>query len=133
YTGPVFCALLAWLLQRRRISPRTWLAIVIAMIGILVMVFGSKFPQGWVGPMCGVLSGIAFGALILVLEKLNRSRAGGVNPFAIVAFNNLGCAVLLLPISASLHANLIAKPWQLGMVIACGVVQLGVPYVIFQL
>jgi drug/metabolite transporter (DMT)-like permease len=133
YTGPVFCALLAWVLQRRHISNRTWLAIGIALLGILVMVFGSHFPQGWIGPTCGVLSGVAFGGLILVLEKLNRLAGGQANPFAIVTFNNLGCALLLIPISLALRGSLIAKPWQLGMVIACGIVQLGAPYVLFQL
>jgi drug/metabolite transporter (DMT)-like permease len=132
YTGPVFCAMLAWLLQRRHISGRTWTAIAIATSGILVMVFGSHFPQGWIGPTCGVLSGVAFGALILVLEKLDRVAGGRANPFAIVTFNNLGCALLLIPISLALHGSLLAKPWQLGMVIACGIVQLGVPYVLFQ-
>jgi drug/metabolite transporter (DMT)-like permease len=133
YTGPVFCALFAWVFQRRRISGRTWLAIAIASAGILIMMLGGQFPRGWVGPVCGLLSGIAFGALILILEKLNRLAGGHANPFAIVAFNNLGCAVLLIPVMLLLGRPIMAMPWQISLVLACGVIQLGIPYVLFQL
>jgi len=133
YTGPVFCALFAWVFQRRRIGGRTWLAIAIASAGILIMMLGGQFPRGWVGPVCGLLSGVAFGALILILEKLNRLANGQANPFAIVALNNLGCAILLIPLMALLARPILAMPWQIGMVLACGVVQLGIPYVLFQL
>ncbi|WP_428940281.1 DMT family transporter [Fontivita pretiosa] len=133
YTGPVFCALFAWIFQRRRIGGRTWLAIAIASGGILIMMLGGQFPRGWVGPVCGLLSGIAFGALILILEKLNRLAGGQANPFAIVAFNNLGCAILLVGVMLLLARPIMAMPWQVGMVLMCGVVQLGIPYVLFQL
>jgi drug/metabolite transporter (DMT)-like permease len=134
YTGPAFCALLAWGLQGRHIHPRTWLAIGIALLGVAIMVLGSDSAHGWIGPTCGVLSGVAFGALILTLEKLDRLAGGRANPFAIVAFNNLGCALLLIPLALRLSGgSLGAKPWQLWMVIACGVIQLGIPYVLFQI
>jgi drug/metabolite transporter (DMT)-like permease len=133
YTGPAFCALLAWILQRRRISARTWLAVGIALGGVAIMVFGGEFPQGWVGPVCGILSGAAFGALILVLEKLDRLAGGRANPFAIVAMNNLGCAAVLWVICAIWSIPVAVQSWQLAMVLGCGVVQLGIPYVLFQL
>lgn len=132
YTGPAFCALLAWGLQGRHISGRTKLAIAIALAGVAIMVAGGSNPQGWVGPTCGVLSGVAFGGLILILEKLDQLAGGRANPFAIVALNNLGCAVLLVPISLWLAGSISAEPWKLSLVALCGVVQLGIPYVLFQ-
>jgi drug/metabolite transporter (DMT)-like permease len=132
YTGPAFCALLAWGLQGRHIHGRTWLAIVVALLGIGIMVFGSTSHKGWIGPTCGVFSGIAFGGLILILEKLDRLAGGRANPFAIVALNNLGCSVLLIPIVLTLEGSFAAHPWQIEMVLACGVIQLGIPYVLFQ-
>lgn len=133
YTGPAFCALLAWLLQGRRISKRTALVIAIALLGVAIMVFGGDRSGGWIGPICGTLSGMAFGGLILVLEKLDQQPGGKANPFAIVAFNNLGCALLLVPVALLLNSPLGAQPWQIGLVVACGVIQLGIPYVLFQL
>jgi drug/metabolite transporter (DMT)-like permease len=133
YTGPAFCALLAWGLQGRHIHARTWLAIAIALIGVGIMVLGSSTQRGWIGPTCGVISGVAFGGLILILEKLDRLAGGRANPFAIVALNNLGCAILLIPIVLALEGSFASQPWKIGMVLACGVVQLGIPYVLFQL
>jgi drug/metabolite transporter (DMT)-like permease len=133
YTGPAFCALLAWGLQGRKIPARTGVAIAVALLGIGIMVFGSTSTKGWVGPTCGVLSGVAFGALILILEKLDRLAGGRANPFAIVALNNLGCAVLLIPIVLVLEGTILAPGWKIGVVLACGVIQLGIPYVLFQL
>lgn len=133
YTGPTFCALLAWGVLGRRIRPRTWLAVALALLGVLIMVVGGEHPQGWIGPVCGLLSGMAFGGLILTLERLDMISSGRVNPFAIVAANNLGCAFLLVPVVLWLNGSLLAQPWQLGMVSLCGAIQLGIPYVLFQL
>ena len=133
YTAPVFCALFAWVFLRRRISRGTLLAMCVAGIGIGVMVGGNWRGNDLVGPVTGLISGAAFGALILVLEKIDRAAGpGGANPFAIVLFNNAGAATILLPLCA-LQGVLWHEPWKLALVCATGVVQLAIPYVLFQL
>ena len=131
YTGPVFCALFAWLFQGRRIGPRTLGVMALATVGIAVMVIGGWQAGSWVGPASGLASGVAFGALILMLEKNDRA-AGGVNPLALVLVNNAGAALLLLPVCVGFNV-LRATPTQLAIVGATGVVQLAIPYVLFQL
>lgn len=130
YTGPAFCAILAWGLLGRRIRARTWVAVSVALVGVLIMVIGGEHPQGWTGPVCGLVSGMAFGALILVLERLETLSGGKVNAFFIVATNNLGCAAVL---AIWLAGSIGAEPWQIGLVALCGAIQLGIPYVLFQL
>ena len=155
YTGPVFCALFAWLFQGRRMGARTLGVMALATAGIAVMVVGGWQAGNWLGPASGLASGAAFGALILVLEKNDRAVAGGasvnagprgagggdaglgragggVNPLALVLLNNFGAAVLLLPICVATGV-LAATPAQLAIVGATGVFQLAVPYVLFQL
>lgn len=133
YTSPVFCALFAWLFLRRRIGPRTLTAMAIASGGIALMVVGNWRPGNWVGPLTGILSGAAFGALVLVLEKNDRAAGpGGANPVAIVLLNNLGTALMMLALCAA-RGTLAATPRQLALVAATGVVQLALPYVLFQL
>ncbi len=109
----------------------TMFAMEVAAAGIAIMVGGSWKPGNWLGPFCGLLSGAAFGALILVLEKIDRA-AGGANPFAIVLCNNAGAALMLLPICLGRDV-LVIRPWQLGLVAATGAIQLAIPYVLFQL
>src|SRR6266478_1970256 len=62
YTQPVWCAIFAWYFLRRRIDRRTLLALVVASVGVAVMIIGQPRGSDWVGPMCGLLSGVAFGA-----------------------------------------------------------------------
>jgi drug/metabolite transporter (DMT)-like permease len=133
YTAPVFCALFAWLFLRRRISRGTIVAMCVAGLGIGIMIAGGwKGADNWLGPTAGLVSGAAFGALILVLEKIDRAAGpGGANPFAIVLFNNAGAAAILLPLCLA-RGVLWTEPWKLSLVCATGVVQLAIPYVLFQ-
>ena len=131
YTAPLFCAVFARVFLGRSIGRGTMIAMAVAGVGIATMVAGSWKAENWLGPACGLLSGAAFGALILVLEKIDRA-AGGANPFAIVLCNNAGAALILLPICLATGV-LAVKPWQLGVVAATGAVQLAIPYVLFQL
>lgn len=128
YTGPVFCALFAWMFIKRRIGPRTALALVIAVAGIVVMV--ARGPYLPIVFTWGILSGVAFGGLILVLQRIESS--GGINTFGVIFLNNLGCTVLLLPVCWKL--GVLGMPgWKLAAVLGTGVVQLALPYVLFQL
>ena len=133
YTAPLFCALFARVFLGRTIGRGTAVAMAVAAAGIAIMIAGGWKAENWLGPACGLLSGAAFGALILVLEKIDRAAGpGGANPFAIVLCNNGGAALLLLPICLKTGV-LVIRPWQLGLVAATGAVQLAIPYVLFQL
>jgi DME family drug/metabolite transporter len=134
YTGPVFCALFAWLFQRRRIGPYTAGALLVAGVGIAVMIAGAPAGDGWVGPTCGLLSGVAFGALILLLEKVNRTGgAGDVNPIAITFLNNAGAALILVLICLASRTPLLGDGKQMAIVTVTGVIQLAIPYALFQI
>ena len=128
YTGPIFCAMFAWMFFRRGISGRTMLALAVGVAGILVIVFAGTYDARVVA--IGVLSGVAFGGLILVLQRIES--AGNVNTFAVIFLNNLGCTLLLLPICWS-RGVLQMEAWKLLLILATGVVQLAIPYVLFQL
>ena len=132
YTGPIACALFAWVFQRRAISPRSVAAIAIASVGVAVMVFGGEGETSALGTVCGVASGICFGGLILMLEKVDREEGGRANPVWIVFANNAGSVVLLLPVCLWLGA-IDWTPWKMGVVLGVGFVQLAIPYLLFQL
>jgi drug/metabolite transporter (DMT)-like permease len=128
YTGPLFCALFAWMLLGRHISRRTMIALVVGVGGVGIMVAGGEFNA--LVLTVGLLSGVAFGGLILVLQRIESS--GGINTFGVIFLNNLGCVILLLPICWRLGILRI-ESWKLATVLATGAVQLALPYVLFQL
>jgi drug/metabolite transporter (DMT)-like permease len=133
YTGPVFCALFAWIFQRRRIGRHTAIALLVAGVGIAVMIVGSPAGGGWVGPTCGLLSGVAFGGLILLLEKVNRADGADVNAIAVTFLNNAGAAVILIIICLAARTPIVGDARQMTIVTLTGVVQLAIPYALFQM
>ncbi len=132
YIGPVACALFAWLFQHRAIARRSIIAIAIASAGVGVMVFFGEDDLSPIGTICGIASGICFGGLILMLEKVDRVEQGRANPVWIVFANNAGSVVLLLPVCL-LAGVLDLTPWKVGAISIVGVVQLAIPYLLFQL
>ncbi len=133
YTGPVFCALFAWGFQRRRIGRYTAAALLVAGVGIAVMIAGAPAGGGWVGPTCGLLSGVAFGGLILLLERVNRDDSGDVNAIAVTFLNNAGAATILVLLCLFTRTPLLGDARQMAIVTATGVVQLAIPYALFQM
>jgi drug/metabolite transporter (DMT)-like permease len=133
YTGPVFCALFAWIFQRRKIGRHTAIALIVSGIGIAVMLVGSPAGGGWVGPTCGLLSGVAFGGLILLLEKVNRADGADVNAIAVTFLNNAGAAVILILICLAARTPIVGDARQMTIVTLTGVVQLAIPYALFQM
>jgi drug/metabolite transporter (DMT)-like permease len=132
YTSPAFCALFAWFFFRRRIDGRTGVALAVACVGIAVMLAFDRIGDNLLGPGLGLLSGVTFGALPLVLSQVDRRSGGNANPFLIVFYNNFGTAVLLLPLCL-FFGVLHVQAWQFAIVTATGMVQLALPYVLFQL
>jgi len=132
YSAPAFCALLSWIFLRRRIGRRTFVALVVASAGIAVMVAFRPATQGVAGPALGLVSGVAFGALPLILAQVDRASSGRANPFLVVLFNNLGAVVILLPLCIA-TGSLGVQTRQLLIVAATGMFQLALPYVLFQL
>lgn len=141
YTGPAWVALIAWGLQRRRLSASTWCAVALTCLGVLAMIAVPLWREPAfdpVGPGCGLAAGVAFGALIVMLEKTDRDAVhpvtgrAGVNPIWVIGINNAGTAVLLLP-AAWLTDRLHLTQGQLGLIAFCGVVQHALPYLLFQL
>ena len=135
YTSPVFCAIFGWAFYRRRINRRTMLSLIIAAAGIAIMLGFRPIGQQRVGPLMGLLSGVAFGALPLILAEIDRRARGQANLFLVVFCNNLGAAMIFLVIIASQWgiAPMKLELWQFAIVAGAGVFQIALPYVLFQL
>lgn len=141
YTGPAWVALIAWGVQRQRLGGATWAAVGLTCAGVLAMIAVPLWREPAfdpVGPACGLAAGLAFGALIVMLEKADRDAvdpatgARGANPIVVIGINNAGTAVLLLPVVFLLD-RLHLSPTQWGLIVFCGVVQHALPYLLFQL
>jgi drug/metabolite transporter (DMT)-like permease len=124
YTGPIYVALLSpWVLgERARRSD--WLCIAIALAGIALFFRDQFSPRGLSGIFCALASGLAYGVMIVLLRKERDA-----SPASALLLGNLLTAVIGLPFAIG-HP---LPPAQAGMIVVLGVVQLGLPYLLFSI
>ncbi|MGL4576721.1 MAG: DMT family transporter [Burkholderiaceae bacterium] len=123
--GPVFTALLAWVVLRKAIPTRTWFAIFVAACGITLMY--AVDVAGLSGKhMIGVLVALGipiFSAINLVMYQ----RSGKAVDFsAAVMIGGIISALVMLPLAWPVNASAHDLAWLTLL----GVVQLGIPCVL---
>lgn len=115
YVAPIVVAVLAAVFLGERITLRIILSIVIASAGLWIMLGGEtilaclegitnqgiKFTPNTLGVLSGLLSGI-FYAVLVILVRVFTQR---INPYVMVFFQNLFIVLMLLPFAAPLPLN----------------------------
>lgn len=124
YTGPIYVALLSPWVLGERIRRSDWLCIAIALAGIALFFRDQFSPRGLSGILCALGSGLAYGTMIVLLRKERDA-----SPASALLLGNLLTAVCGLPFAIG-HPLPAA---QAGMIVVLGVVQLGIPYLLFSI
>lgn len=117
--GPLLAALLAWMVLREPIAPRTWAAIAVAACGIWWMVRGGLSRDGLVG--MAIASGVPIASAINIVTLKRIGAQVDLVP-AVLIGGVLSCAVTL-PLAWPLDAS--AR--DLAILTGLGVFQLGLP------
>ena len=73
-TGPVFAALLGWLLLRERVSRATWFAMVLAFLGVAIMVSGGIAGGDQLGMLFAFVAVFAFAVMIVALRRAPANK-----------------------------------------------------------
>ena len=123
--APVFTALLAWLVLRKRVGVRTWVSIAVAAGGIVTMyAFDVSGMEGRHIAGVGVALFIPVAAAInwVVLQHAGKSVDLSVSVLVGGAISALVCLPLAWPLQLSGH--------DLALLGLLGVVQLGIPCVL---
>ncbi len=124
YTAPIYVALLGHHLLGERTRRSDWLFIAVALAGIALFFRDQFSPRGLSGILVALGSGVSFGVMVVLLRK---ERDGC--PTSAVLLGNLLTVVIGLPFA-------IGQPlpaWQTAALIVLGVVQLGIPYILYSL
>ena len=125
YTAPAWVfALSPWLLKERA-QRGDVLALAVALAGVAVIFVGQGASADLPGLLVGLASGVTFGLLVMVLRRLRS-----IDPIVVTWANTLGSALLLLP-AAALAADLGVDLRQAGGLAWLGVVQFGLPYLLY--
>ena len=124
YTAPVWVALLgAWLLGERA-RRADWWTIAVTFVGMGVFFYdGLKF-NNLTGILLAIASGVSFAVMIVLLRK----QGAGSTIEAVILGNLLGFLIGL--------PSICAAPWpdhrSLVALLLLGVVQLGIPYLLYS-
>lgn len=116
-SAPFFSALLGWILLGERVPMRTWLAMAVAIAGIVVMFVQALSGEGWQGMLLSLVIPVAFGVNIAVLRKMHAS----VDMIPGILLAGALSALATLPVALPFEAG--AR--DLGLLAIMGAVQLG--------
>lgn len=120
--APLTTALLAWAALRAPVAPRTWLAIGIAMAGIVWMFAGSlriESPASVLGMLIAFGAPVASAVNVVILKK----RGHALDLVPAVFLGGTLSAALMLPLAMPS----IATPVDIALLALLGFAQLGLP------
>ena len=123
YTAPIYVIIFGPWFLKEKASRRDWLAVGAVMVGIVVFFMDKLSPEGFLGNMLAVLSGVSFAWMTLFLRKQKRG-----SPVESVFLGNLSAAVIGLPFFLREELPEING---ILMLIALGTFQLGFSYVLY--
>jgi len=92
-----FAVFFSWLLLRERVLLRTWMAIILSVIGVLVVFSGSIGYASWRGDVIALLLSLLMGLLLSLMRRYSQ-----LPRIPIVALSGLIMMLLVAPFSAPL-------------------------------
>jgi len=101
-----FAALFSWLLLRESIPLRTWIAIVVAMSGVLIVFAGSVGLDQWYGDALALLLAMLMGLMLTLLRRLPN-----LPKMPVVALSGLVTSLLCVAFSEPLTLAASSYGW----------------------
>ena len=124
-TGPVFAAVLGWLVLKEQVRPVTWFAMCLAFAGVAVMVSNGVAVQDKIGLMYAFVAVLSFAAMVVSLRFAGANR----DMMPATALAGIIAAVFCIPLmpgfAISLHDFMVAA--------LLGSVQIGIGFSLITL
>jgi len=124
FTEPVWVILLLWLIFGTRPKRADIIACLAVMLGVVCFFFEQLSPEGMLGNILAVASGVAYAGVFL----LKKVPGCDFDSAVVLAF--LACTVVGIP---SLMAETAFTPTILLCILALGVVQVGLGYLFLSI
>ena len=116
--SPFVAALCGHLFLGEKVAPRTWIAMIAAIGGIVMMFFDGLTSGGWAGNLIALCIPLGFGANVVILRK----HRAAVDMVPSVLLAGIFSMFIALPFALPLSVN----TSDLALLSVMGIVQLGV-------
>ncbi len=124
YTAPAYVAVLGGWMLGERTRPHDWACVAFAVAGVALLCRDGLAANSLPGIAAGLASGFSMALMVIFLR---REKDG--SPVAALLLGNIATAVIGLPFGVGKMPD--AGEW--GVLIVLGVLQLGVPYILYGL
>ena len=119
-TTPFFAAILGWVLLGEPVRPATWIAMVFASMGMVIMLWDGLAAGELLGNAAAVLSAIGFAVFTI---SLRWGKLEDMLPAVFLA--GVFAFFTALMMCKLLNQSIIISPWDTGVSMFMGVFQLG--------
>jgi drug/metabolite transporter (DMT)-like permease len=123
YTAPVYVALLSGPILKERIVARDWIALSLIFAGLIAFFSESLSPDHMLGNLIALASGVSFAGIAIFLKLQN-----GKSTLESLLLGNALTAAIGIPF---LLAGSLPTSSDISMLLALGILQLGLPYAIY--
>ncbi len=132
--APFSAALLGWWILKERVDATTWIAMVIALAGLAIMLFGSMGGGALIGSILAIYSAFCFSVYSVLLRWGKRADMNVAILWNAVLLTGASAAVLLLPIEIREVTGVreLDIGWRNLLIVAImGLVQIGLGLILF--
>lgn len=126
YTSPIFILILSVIFLKYRPRLVDYIAISLTLLGISLFFIDQLETGRWIGDLVALLSGLAFAGVFF------SNRLPNANPMDASLMGNM-MSLILFPFLLFDQQFLSFKPNDWIIILLLGVLQLGIPYILFSL
>ena len=119
--SPVFAALIGWAVRGERVAVQTWLAILLAVVGIAVMVGGQIDMRAISGNAAALVSAIGFGAFSVSLRNAHHALRRDIGHFPVVLWAGIMALVAGAAAAQIMGQDLTPPPADIAISVALGI------------
>lgn len=127
-TAPFQTAILARIFLGEIVRWRTWTAIGVSLLGVLIMVGGQETQSHISGDLAALTAALGFAVFTISVRK---GRAGNMMPA--VFWSGVLCLPVMVLICLSTGTSLIIKPMDASIALLLGIIQMGLGLVLFTI
>lgn len=124
YTAPIYVAIFGIWFLKERVTRLNWITLGVVISGMFLFFLDNLTNQGLTGIVCAIISSMTFAWLILFLRKQKDE-----SPVETILLGNILAALIGVPF---MFESMPDRASWVGLILL-GVVQLGIPYVLYSM